>query len=198
MKKVAKLKRVPRLKGVKRVKVRNLLEALRTTLEGRSQEELIEVVIDLARRNRAIQRELATRFEVQLSVQELVADTQSAISDATDFDERPLNSNFDYDYGAYETIQRNFQRLIELGRLDHAMELSLELMRDGSYQVEMSDEGLMSHDIAECLQIVIRAINQAKVSAAIVVEWCDKLRKRDRVGFIGEQEIQSLRKRFAV
>ncbi|MFM9964042.1 MAG: hypothetical protein ACKV2Q_22800 [Planctomycetaceae bacterium] len=198
MKKVAKLKRVPRLKGVKRAKSPNPLDALRTTLGGRSQEELIEVIIDLARRNRGIQRELATRFEVQLSVEELVADTQSAISDATDFDERQLNSNFEYDYGAYETVQRNFQRLIELGRLDQAMELSLELMREGSYQVEMSDEGLMSDDIAECLRIVIQAARKSKLSSPAVIAWCDKLRKSDRVGFIAEKEIDALRKRFAV
>lgn len=194
MKKTTKLKRVPRLKGMK---VADSLKSLRVALAGRSREELIEVVVEMARGSRAIQRELESRFEVQLGVEELVAATRMAISDATDFDERQLNSNFDYDDRAYENVQQNFKRLIELGRLDHAMGLSLELMRDGSYQVEMSDEGLMSDDIAACLQIVIQAIKQAKLSASVVVDWCDQLRKRDRVGFIGEQEIQTLRKRFA-
>ncbi len=98
MKKSTKLKRVPRLKGVKRAKVPDSLESLRAALADRSREE-----------------------------------------------------------------------------------------------VEMSDEGLMSDDIAACLQIVIQAVNKSKLLASVVVEWCDNLRKRDRVGFIGEQEIKSLR-----
>lgn len=173
------------------------LASLRVALAGQSREELIEVVVEMARGSRAIQRELESRYEVHLGVEELVADTRMAISDATDFDERQLNSNFDYDDRAYETVQRNFKRLIELGRLDLAMELSLELMRDGSYQVEMSDEGLMSDDIAECLRIVIQAVGKSKLSSPVVIAWCDQLRKSDRVGFIAEQEIQALRKRFA-
>jgi hypothetical protein len=197
MKKSARLKRVPRVQGVKRAKVPDLLDSLRAALRDQSQEELIEVVVKLAQGSRAIRRELESRFKVKLGVEELVADTQIAISDATDFDERQLNSNFDYDDWAYETVQSHFRRLIELEHLDHAMELSLELMRDGSYQVEMSDEGLMSDDIAVCLQVVIQAVNKSKLPAPVVVAWCDNLRKKDRVGFLCDQELAALRKRFA-
>lgn len=50
--------------------------------------------------------------------------------------------NFDYDYGAHQTVERNFQRMVKAGQLEEALELALELMRSGSYQVEMSDEGM--------------------------------------------------------
>ena len=40
------------------------------------------------------------------------------------------------------------------------MELSLELMKQGSCQVEMSDEGLMTYDIEECLQVVVAALKK--------------------------------------
>ena len=40
------------------------------------------------------------------------------------------------------------------------MELSLELMKQGSYQVEMSDEGLMTDDIEECLRVVVQALKK--------------------------------------
>ena len=66
------------------------------------------------------------------------------VADATDFDERDINRNFDYDYEAYAEVKRNLSRLIDLGELRLALELSLELMKQGSYQVEMSDEGLMA------------------------------------------------------
>ncbi len=92
---------------------------------------------------------------------ELVAATRQAIADATDFDEREINYNFDYDYEAYSAVKRNFGRLIDLGLLHAAMELSLELMSQGSYQVEMSDEGMMTEDVEECLQVVIKALESA-------------------------------------
>lgn len=197
VKKATKLKRVPSAEGVQRAKGADSLDALRKTLAGRSHEELVDVVVELARKDRTIQRELVSRFDVQLSVEQLVAANELSSSDATDFDERQLNSNFDYDYGAYETVERNLKQLIELGQLDRAMEFSVKLMREGSFQVEMSDEGLMSDDIEACLLVVIQAVDTAKLSSSAVVAWCDKLRRSDRVGFIAEHEIDALRKRFA-
>ncbi|MCL4855208.1 MAG: hypothetical protein KJZ78_27915, partial [Bryobacteraceae bacterium] len=71
-----------------------------------------------------------------------MAATRQAIADATDFDERQINYNFDYDYEAYEAVKRNFGKLIDQGHLKAVMELSQELMKQGSCQVEMSDEGM--------------------------------------------------------
>ena len=42
-------------------------------------------------------------------------------------------------YNAYSEVKRNLRRLIDLGQLQPTMELSLELMKEGGYQVEMSD-----------------------------------------------------------
>ena len=114
-----------------------------------------------------IQRELETRFEVEPPVAELIVNTQCAIADATDYDERQINHNFDYDYGAYETIQRNFRSLIAAGRIEDVMELSLSLMRAGSHQVEMSDEGLMADDIEECLKNVGEAERDCRDEASV-------------------------------
>ena len=66
-----------------------------------------------------------------------------------------------------------------LGQL--AMELSLELMKQGSYQVEMSDEGLMTHDIEECIQVVVAAIKKGDLPAEEIVAWCKAMLKSDRV-----------------
>ena len=71
------------------------------------------------------------------------------VADATDFDERDINRNFAYDYEAYREVKRNLGRLIDAGQLRLAMQLALELMKRGSYQVEMSDEGLMTRDIED-------------------------------------------------
>ena len=52
---------------------------------------------------------------------ELVSATRQAIADATDFDERQMKHNFEYDRRAYETIKRDFGRLINAGLVDEAM-----------------------------------------------------------------------------
>ncbi|MCI0492037.1 MAG: hypothetical protein L0Z07_03770 [Planctomycetes bacterium] len=191
------MKRQPPTKRVQRTKTPDSLELLRTALRKRTKDELIEATVELARDSRATRRKLETRFKVQPPDGELVADTRQAIVDATDFDERDMNYNFDYDHQAYQTIQRNFGRMINSDRLDTVMELSLELMRQGSYQVEMSDEGLMTDDIGDCVRVVIRAIEKSDLPPSEVLTWCKAMRKSDRVGFICDQELKALKERFS-
>jgi hypothetical protein len=153
-----------------------------------------ELIVGLAKSNRAIQRQLESQFCVEAPPKELIAATRVAIADATDFDEREINYNFDYDYQAYSTVKRNLARLIESGCLRAAMELSQELMSQGSYQVEMSDEGLMTDDIAECLHVVINAVGKSDLPPANIAAWCAEMTQRDRVGFICNGELAALAK----
>ncbi len=76
------------------------------------------------------------------------------------------------------------------------MELSLELMDQGSEQVEMSDEGLMTQDIEECLAAVTQALKKCDLPASEVIAWCAEMAKRDRVGFIFERELGAIRNHF--
>jgi hypothetical protein len=152
--------------------------------------------VELAEENRNLLRRLAEHIDLEAPPQELAAATRQAIADATDFDERDINRNFDYDYEAYREVKGNLSRLIHLGELRLAMELSLELMKQGSYQVEMSDEGLMTEDIEECFKVVTTALKKCDVPPGEIVAWCEAMIKSDRVGFIYGQELQSLRHQF--
>lgn len=169
---------------------------MRKALSKRTKGELIDTLVELAEDDRGILRRLDVQFEPEASLQELVGLTRQAIADATDFDEREINYNFDYDYAAYDEVKRNLGRLIDLGQLRLAMELSLELMEQGSYQVEMSDEGLMTDDVEECLQVVVKALGKSDLPPADIVAWCKAIVKRDRVGFIYDQELQALRDQY--
>ncbi|HEX3997792.1 MAG TPA: hypothetical protein VHX65_04520 [Pirellulales bacterium] len=133
---------------------------------------------------------------MEASPKELVAATRQAIAGATDFDERDINRNFSYDYAAYSKVKRNLGRMIALGEFRLARELSLELMKAGSYQVEMSDEGMMTDDIQECLMPVLRALKKCDLPSDKVVAWCEAMKKSDRVGFICQGQLQSLHDRF--
>ena len=171
---------------------------LRKALAKRTKEELLDTLVELAEEDRGVFRRLAARFELEGSAHELAAATRQAIADATDFDERDSNRNFSYDYEAYGEVKRNLSRLIKLKELHLAMELSLELMKQGSRQVEMSDEGLMTHDIEECLRVVLSAVKKSGYTPEEVVTWCVAMASSDRVGSICDRELAKLRKSFEV
>jgi len=169
---------------------------LRKALAQHTKGDLIDALVKIARDDRVVLRRLTTHLKLHAPSTELIEETRQAIADATAFDGREIDYNFSYDYEAYEQVQRNLQRLIDLGQLRSAMELSRELMQQGSYQVEASDEGLMTEDIAACLQPVLKAIRKSDPPSAEVTTWCADMLKRDRVGFICDQQLRELRQHF--
>lgn len=171
-------------------------DALRRALARRKKAELVDVPVELARADRGVLRQLTARFDVASAPDELVAATRQAIADATDFDEREINRNFAYDDQAYGEVKRNLGRLIGSGQLRLAMPLALELMKRGSYQVEMSDEGQMTEDIEDCLKVVLEALRKSDLPAAEVIAWCSAMLESDRVDFIAREPLESLRKHF--
>lgn len=171
------------------------LAPLRRALSRRKKAELVDTLLELAQADRGVLRQLTARFDVAAAADELVAATHQAIADATAFDRRDINRNFAYDYGAYGEVKRNLGRLIGSGQLQPAMRLALELMKQGSYQVEMSDEGLMTQDIEGCLDVVLKAMEKCDLPANEVIAWCSAMLDNDRVGFIARESLQSLRNR---
>ncbi len=169
---------------------------LRQALTSRKKAELVDVLVELAQADRGVLRQLTARFGAASAPDELVAATRQAIADATDFDERQINRNFDYNYQAYSEVKRNLGRLIGSGQLRQAMPLALELMKRGSYQVEMSDEGLMTEDIEGCVNVVLEALRSCDMPAAEGMAWCSAMLENDRVGCIAREPLESLRAHF--
>jgi hypothetical protein len=66
-------------------------------------------------------------------------------------------------------------------------------MKEGSYQVEMSDEGLMTDDIENCLSVVLQALKKCDLPAEEVIEWCCAMLDKDRVKFIAQKQLEALR-----
>jgi len=170
--------------------------SLRQALTRRKKAELVDVLMELAEADRGILRQLTARFDVATAPDNLVAATRQAIVDATAFDKRDINRNFAYDYEAYSEVKRNLSRLIASGELRPALSLALELMKRGSYQVEMSDEGLMTEDIEDGLKVVLEALRTCDLPAAEVIAWCSAMLKNDRVGFTTREPLESSRDHF--
>jgi uncharacterized Zn finger protein len=169
---------------------------LRRALARRKKAELVEVLLELAQEDRGVLRQLIARFDVAAAADELVTATRQAIVDATFFDKRDINRNFDYDDEAYGEVQRNLSRLLASGPLRLAMQLALELMKQGSYQVEMSDEGMMTEDIEDCLREVLKTLERSDLPAVEIFAWCKAMLENDRVGFIARKPLETLRDRY--
>lgn len=149
------------------------------------------MVLTIAREHAACARALENCLEINKPVDLLCADVASAIDRATEFDERDMNHNFAVDWGAYAEVQKGLSQLVEQGHLEDAKSLAIRLMKDGSYQVECSDEGMMTDDIIACLNPVVRAVKAAGGDEAI--EWAEAMQRSDRVGFICDRELAELR-----
>jgi hypothetical protein len=169
---------------------------LRHALTRRKKAELVDALMELAKGDRGILRKLTVRFDVATAPDDLVAATRQAITDATGFDKRDINRNFTYDYAAYSEVKRNLGRLIACGQLRLAMSLALELMKHGSYQVEMSDEGLMTEDIEDCLNVVLKELKPCDLPTTEMTARCEAMLANDRNGFIALEPLQSLRNHF--
>ena len=160
-------------------------------LRKRTKADLIAMILGIAKEHAVVARELEDRLNIEKPVDLLIADVSSAIDRATDFDERMMNHNFDVDWQAYAEVQKGLSLLVELGHLADAKSLALKLMKDGSYQVECSDEGLMTDDICQCLKSVIQAVKAAGGGEA--AKWAKDMRNADRVGYICDKELADLR-----
>ncbi len=181
-------------KGTKKPRQRgktNRFPLIEKALGKRTKAELIEIVMKVAKSHAAVARELEDQLGIEKPVDLLVANVSSAIDRATDFDEREINYNFDVDWQAYADVRKGLRQLVDLGLLEDAKLLAIKLMRDGSYQVECSDEGLMTDEIEDCLRPVIRAVRTS--GGADVDKWAKEMQGADRVGFICDHELAELR-----
>jgi hypothetical protein len=185
-------------KGGKIVKSKPVAEkkkALDGLLLRQSKETLVGLLVELAETDRALKRRIEDAVGAETSADQLVQETRQAIADATYFDERRINYNFDYDMAAYERVHKNLKRLVSLDRMDDGMKLAIELMKAGSYQIEMSDEGAMTPDVENCLTPVIAAVAKSNLRSEQVISWCDAMTGADRVGFVCDRLIRELRDR---
>ena len=92
-------------------------ELIRSALGKCKKAELVDYLVEFSTQHLEVQRELETRLSVEKPVSLLVYDIETAIALATDFDERRMNYNFDYDHDSYEAVEKGLKKLIEHGEL---------------------------------------------------------------------------------
>ena len=88
------------------------ISRLSQAMKGQKKAELVTALLLLAQADHKILRQLNVRFKVVVAPDQLIDQTRQAIRDATAFDKRQMNRNFDYDRAAYVQVKRSFVRLI--------------------------------------------------------------------------------------
>jgi hypothetical protein len=68
------------------------VEEWKRALEQRGQAELAGFIVEMASANRSVRQTVQARFDLDVSIEEVIADTRTAIRMATDFDERDRNT----------------------------------------------------------------------------------------------------------
>lgn len=162
----------------------SLRESLSQALSRVEKAELIDLLLRLADDREELGLWLADQLDVEKEPQDEVFDVESDVARATHVPKHLINHNFPYDDLAYERIEAGLQRLVRGGHLQTAMALSTNLMRTGSYQVAMSEEGLTTDDIVRCLRHVLAAVETASMDNENKVEWYAQMEEAEEVEFI--------------
>jgi len=178
-------------------------ERLRQSLASGSKTNLIDTLLELALNDSHLFHQLGVHFQLEALPEYLVIATYLAIVAATDFEEREANRKFRfrYDSTAYDKVKHHLSRLVELGQLPLAMNVSLELMKRGSCLVALSAlsdgqiERLMRASIEDCLAVVVSALDMRDLPPANVISWCGRMLRADRVGIIYREPLRALRSR---
>ena len=161
---------------------------LRATLKRIKKADLVELTLRVATQAKACQWALEREVELKKPLALLVHDIEAAIDIATHVDEREMNRNPPINWPAYEAVQRGFLQLIQKRAIEEAKALALQLVQQGSYQIECSDEGLMQDEIESCLRPVISAVAELPGGDA----WASEMLRRDRMGMICRPELTTL------
>jgi uncharacterized Zn finger protein len=142
-------------------------------LKGRTKAQLIELIRELAQSNQKIAGELSDRLPVIAgNTKAVVARIRREIreiGDEPDWDDHWRN---DVHIPDYSRIRTKLKALLDAGNADEVLALGEELIRTGTRQVEeIHDEGETAMEIADCMPVVVKALNQSSMSARDRLAW---------------------------
>lgn len=150
-----------------------LMSRLRTLLEGKSREELIERLLLLLSKHPSLEQELLAEEAMASDDPRRLEETlHRAILRAT---RRPAWYNAWKEEGwlpDYSPVRNLLERLRQLDRADAIVEAGDMLWQRGKTQVEQSDdEGVTAAALADCLQTVVLALPRSSLSRPKQVLW---------------------------
>ncbi len=146
---------------------------VRKLLSGKSREELLDLMVTLAKDYPEIERRLLEAEQLRSGqIDPLVRSLRKEIKKLTDEQAWYSHWNNEGSVPDYSHVQQQFKALLDKGHVDELLELGDELWRLGTGQVEQSDdEGLTMGALSECLEIVLQAVPKSSLPRSGQLLW---------------------------
>jgi len=150
--------------------VRKNLEAF---LKGKTKAQLIALIHELAKQYPEMALELADRRHITTgNVKELTARLEKEIQN---IGYEPGWQNYWKGEGYtpdYSGIRKKLKTLLKMGHADEVLTLGRELVATGTRQVEESDdEGETAMEVAECMPMIVEALDKSFLDSADKLNW---------------------------
>jgi uncharacterized Zn finger protein len=168
---------------------------LHKLLDGKSREELLELLVSLANDYPQVARVLVEteqlrRGQIDLLVRSLRREIQKLTRDPA------WSNHWNGERSApdYTHVCHQFKTLLAAGHADALLALGDELWQQGIEQVEQAnDEGEIGSAIAECLDIVVQALPQSSMPASAQLLWVIDHLLEDEFGLLhsGEKALEN-------
>jgi uncharacterized Zn finger protein len=151
----------------------DLRQDINSFLQGKTKAQLIDLIHDLAGQYPEMARELGDRKQViSGNTEALVKRLRQEIHD---LGEEPGWRNHWNNEGYtpnYAKIRQKLETLLKAGHTDEVLTLGRELVTTGMRQVEESDdEGETEREIADCMPVVVEALDRSAMDAADKLTW---------------------------
>ena len=163
--------------------------AIEKFLLGKSNEELVELVMDLAGRYPEVGRQF--REQIALAGTDVKPLVKAARGEIRRITAQPAWQNHWDDQGElpdYAPIKARLERLMELACYDEVVELGRDLIDRGFEQVDQShDEGETAGELGSCLGTVFRAVALSDLPAPDQIIFAIDTCLRDDYGIIGDE-----------
>jgi uncharacterized Zn finger protein len=142
-------------------------------LKGKTNAQLIELILELADRYPDIGQDLADRRQI------VSGDVKSMVTrlrkDIRELGEEPGWQNYWRGEGYtpdYSNIRTKLEILLKAGHADEVLTLGEELISTGVRQVmESHDEGETAMEISACMPVIVKALDQSSLATADKLAW---------------------------
>ncbi|MBU4232284.1 MAG: hypothetical protein L6277_06475 [Desulfobacterales bacterium] len=142
-------------------------------LQGKTKAQLIDLIHDLAGQYPEMARGLSDRKQlISGNIETLVTRLRKEIRDLGNEPGWQNHWNSEGYTPDYSGIRKKLETLLEAGHTDEVLALGQELVTTGMRQLEEShDEGETAMEIADCMPVIVEALDRSSLDTADKLTW---------------------------
>jgi len=151
----------------------DIRQAIDSFLKGKTNAQLIDLIHDLAGQHPEMVRDLGDRTQlISGNIETLVTRLRK---DIRELGSEPGWRNYWNSEGYtpdYSRVRKKLETLLQAGHTDEVLALGRELVTTGVRQVEEShDEGETAMEIADCMPVIVEALDRSSLDTADKLNW---------------------------